>query len=232
MSHRIIHVLVLILFVCVAFIFTSQVCGEDKYWIKVTPTVRGPFTVDADIQTNIPGSVTLAVCLGLSGQKGSDIAIGTGFIRVPITNGRGKATIDGTKKVFPPGSQLPPGRYNVEVSFYPRWPENKDQASKLGIKNPIEGAATIKLTGSGTSVNSVKMKAEGQKWVVLNVTSGMPWDSKFWESKFGSYQELEYRGEGNPKILKMYYFKTIDTTLMVNVLKNEIVTYRIGMEYK
>lgn len=75
------------------------------------------------------------------------------------------------------------------------------------------------------------MKAEGQKWVVLNFTSGMPWDSNFWESKFGSYQELEYRGEGNPKILKMYYFKTIDMTLMVNVLKKEIVTYRKGMEY-
>ena len=232
MSHRLIHVLVLIVFVCVALIFTSQVRAENKYWIKVIPTVTGPFTVDADIQTNIPGYVMLSLSLGLVGQKPNDTFIGTEFIKVPITNGRGKATIDSTKDVFPRGSQLPGGKYDVEVSFYPRWPENAVQALKLSIKNPIKGKASIKLAASGTSVNSAKVRSEGQKWVMLNVTSGMPWDSNVWESKFGSYQELEYRGEGNPKILKMYYFKTIDTTLMVNVLKKEIVTYRKGMEYK
>jgi hypothetical protein len=170
--------------------------------------------------------------LELSGQKPDDIFIGTGDVKVVITNGRGKATIDGTKDVLPRGSKLPAGKYNVEVSFYPKWPDNAVQASKLGINNEIRGRASIKLSASGTSVDSAKMRAEGQKWVMQNVFSGMPWDSKFWKSKFGSYQELGYRGDGNPKILKMYYFKTIDMTLMVNELKKEIVTYRKGMEYE
>lgn len=151
MNHRLIHVLSLIFFVCAAFIFTSQVHAEDKYWIKVIPTVTGPFIVDVDVQTNIPGSITLSMSLGLNGLKPDDKFIGTAnFIKAPITNGRGNSTIDATNpnKVYPHGFPLPDGKYDVEVSFYPRWPENAVQASKLGIKEPIYGKASIQLVAS------------------------------------------------------------------------------------
>lgn len=211
--------------------FASTAEAAEKYWIKVTHSVTGPFTVDAEIQTNIQTPVVFSLSLALSGLKPDDIFIGTDFISVPIVGGRGKATVDGTK-VYPYGSNLPSGTYDVKVSFHPRWSENRAVASKLGIKDTIEAKSVVKLRASGTTVESVRKRAEGRKWVMLNVYSGMSWDPKLWKDKFGSWQEVGYRGGGNPRILKMYYFKAIDMTLMVNVLKQEIVTFRKGMEYK
>lgn len=231
-QRRAIHVsiLTMIFIACLTLFIACQPRAEGKYWIKVIPHVTGSFKVEADIQTNIPDAVTLSLSLGLSGQRPNDIFIGTEYIKVPIANGRGSAMIDGTMGVFPRESQLPAGNYNVEASFYPYWPENAAIASKLGITKPIVGKALVELHASGTSVDVAIMKADGRKWVMQNVTSGMEWDPHFWKSKFGAYQELKYNGRGNPRILKMYYFTTIDMTLMVNSLKKEIETYRMGMQ--
>jgi len=49
-------------------------------------------------------------------------------------------------------------------------------------------------------------------------------------SDFGAVRFRERTG--NPQVLHMYYFKSIDMTLMVNVLKKEIVTWRTGLEHK
>jgi hypothetical protein len=153
MNHRLIFGLFLVFSGCVAVI-TPQVHAKDKYWIKVSPTVTGPFTVDVDFQTNIPGSITLYLSLGLNGLKPQDTFIGLDkSIDVPITNGRGKGTIDASNpnNVFPHGFPLRGGRYDVEVSFSPFWAVNVEQASKLGIKDPIRGKASVQLVGSGAS---------------------------------------------------------------------------------
>jgi hypothetical protein len=164
--------------------------------------------------------------------KPKDTFIGTDFIKVPIVNGKGKGNINGLDLALPVGSKLPAGTYDVQVKFYPKWAENEAVASEAGIKNPIQGKAIIKLDGSGASAASAKARAEGQRWVILNVSSGMAWEPHFWKKKFGTWQEVENRGEGNPKILKLYYFKSVDMTLLVNVLKGEIVTYRQGLSHQ
>ena len=43
----------------------------------------------------------------------------------------------------------------------------------------------------------------------------------------GKYEKFDPTS-GNPKVIQMFYFKSVDMTFMVNLLKNEIVTYRYG----
>lgn len=203
----------------------------DDYWIKVEATTTGQYTVNATIQTNIPGPVVLAANLALQDQKPQDIFIGTSFIRVPVSNGKASITIDGSKRTSPYKSKLPTGEYDVEVSFHPLWPDNKAVASANKIDTSITGQAPIHLTASETSSSSAKTAAEGRLWVMENVYMHYPWDPKFWQDKFGEIQEVDYQA-GNPDIIKMYYVKSINMTLMVNVLKGDIVTWRSGLAHK
>lgn len=80
---------------------------------------------------------------------------------------------------------------------------------------------------SGESVEDMKRRNEGRRWVMLNVHMGQEWDPAFWVAKFGDWKQLEV-DRGNPAIIKACYFKSIDMTLIVNVLKGEIVTWRDG----
>ena len=232
MKKMILLALMLSLSLCLIQKSTADAETADKYWIKVKPTITGPFAVNVDIQTNIQAPVTLAVSLALTGQKPDDTFIGTDFKRVTIVDGRATAAIDGTKNVYPHGSQLPSGNYDVEVSYYPNWPENREAAAKLEIKDKIEAKSVIKLTASETTAKSAMKKADGQKWVMTNFYAGMPWDQKAWKAKFGLWQEVEYRGEMDTKILKMYYFKSIDMTFIINILQQKIISYRMGLEHK
>ena len=68
---------------------------------------------------------------------------------------------------------------------------------------------------------------EGRLWVMQNVYMGMGWDSPFWISAFGMWEELP-TDHYNPRIIKSYYFKSIDISLMVNILGCEIETWREG----
>ena len=228
------HVLSLRLLIvfCIFFHLPSSVIAADNYWIRVKPAVTGPFTVDVSVETNIPGQPVLSGSLALKGLKPQDTFIGTDFIHIPIVNGKGNDSIDALKKGYPIGLRLPAGTYNVEVTFHPRWKENKESASKAGIREPIEGRATVKLSGSGISIESTKKVMEGRKWVRHNVQTGTQWDSQLWQTKFGKWQEVEYKGDGNPNVFKLYYFKSIDMTILVNNRQGEIITYREGISEK
>jgi len=54
----------LLLFMVTIFTGTA-VAGE--YWINVKATPTGRYTVDVEIETNIPGAIVLAVSLALKG---------------------------------------------------------------------------------------------------------------------------------------------------------------------
>ena len=58
-----------------------------------------------------------------------------------------------------------------------------------------------------------------------------PWDTNFWTEKFSTWEELKLESPCSPKILNLYYFKSIDMTRLVNVLK-EIGTYRLGSAHR
>lgn len=205
--------------------------AHADYHINVVAEIAGPNSVKVDIESNIPNSALLAVSLSLKGLKPDDTFIGTSFEKVKLMNGKASTVIDATKGVSSSGSQLPRGEYYVEVEFYPRWKENKGIASANGIQEAVEGRALVVLSGSGEGAAAAQARAEGQKWVMLNTEVGKRWDPAMWREKFGAWDQVELRGGGNPNIIKMYYFKSIDMTLMINVLKKEIVTWRKGLAH-
>lgn len=200
-----------------------------KYWIKVTPTVIDSLHVDVDLQTNIEKGM-LSLNIELMNQKPEDTYFGTDSVKVQINNGKAKISIDGTKNTSPLGTPLPTGNYKVVVSFYPGWAENKLTATQNGITNDIEGSSIIKFGTAGFPVSSAKKMSENQTWVMDNVDSNSPWDASWWINRFGPWQEVEYKGNMNSKVMKMYYFSSINMTLMVNIIKKEIATWRLGLE--
>ncbi len=224
-----IAITILLLFIATILAGTAV---SDEYWINVKATPAGRYTVDVEIETNIPGSIVLAISLALKGKKPQDTFIGTEFIRAPVAGGKANVTIDGSKRAMPHGSKLPAGDYNVEVSFYPRWSENKVAARAAKINDTIEGKGSVVLSASGQSSSSAKAAADGQRWVMENFYMNYPWKPEFWRNKFGELKQVEYRGSGNPRILKMYYIKSVNMTLLVNDLKKEIITYRMGLAHE
>lgn len=202
----------------------------DEYYVKVTGEVKGLYEVEATIETNLPDEALLAVDLSLSGLEPDDIAIGTGFVRTPISNGSAVVTIDGVKKAQPVGIDLPSGEYELEASFYPRWKENKELAASLGIMDTIESKTTISLEASGIDRNVVIERQNDQSWVMNNVYSGTPWDYGFWAERFGDIKQIEYTGSGNPRILKNFYIPKIDMTIKVNAPRGEVITWVSGFD--
>jgi len=100
--------------------------------------VVGQYEVKVDIKTNIPGTIKIALSLGLANQKGTDIFIGhTKFLT--IKNGRTTASIG------KPG--LPNGVYEVEATFYPTWGAQDWAAKKAMITEEI---STLKNMGLPT----------------------------------------------------------------------------------
>jgi hypothetical protein len=188
------------------------------YTLGVKPTVLHGGDVRLDVVTNIPGVIEVMAGLSLHGQAGNDVHIGKSE-RVRVANGSGSVIIS--------ASDLPQGRYDAEVSFYPRWGFQDPVSRASGISENIEVVEPITIVGSGESAVAAKIRNEGQKWVMENFTMGDPWTPNEWVNRFGNYSELPI-SRGNPRILKAYYFPRIDMTLIVNVLKGEIVVWRLG----
>jgi hypothetical protein len=204
--------------------------AEKTWWIHTKAKAVSPFKVEAELTTNIPSNAMLAVRLSLHGQKPENIAIGTEFVAVPISGGKGKVTIDGQFGTFPVGRPLPSGSYDLKASFYPQWEENKAVAAKAGIREVVKSdVVVVKLTGSGVGTAEAKKLAEGQAWVMRNVNVGDRWDPAFWQQKFGPLQEVPYRGIRSARFIHNYYIKSIDMTLTVNTFLGKIYTWRSGL---
>lgn len=194
-----------------------------QYEVSIAPLVLNGSKVKVNITTNVPGEIEVVADLTLVGQASDDVVIGARAKHVLIHNGEGQTTLD--------GSTLPTGQYEVEVNLYPRWGLKDDVSKSCGLKQDlgysIGAMAVVTLTGTGESAEAVEKRKQGQRWVESNVFVGTKWDPSSWVARFGSWEELEL-SSGNPQILKIFYFKSIDMSLMVNVLKGEIVTWQLG----
>lgn len=203
-----------------------------QYEIFIEPRMLDDSNVEAFITTNIPGEIEVVADLALvadlvlasQAPDGVDVwVIGTHSRHVSVCDGEGTAILD--------GSELPTGEYAVEVALYPWWGLKDDVSRSCGINQDlgysIDATATVTLTGSGESVEDVRRRNEGRRWVMSNFRMGQKWDPAFWRAKFGEWKQLEV-DRYNPAIIKAYYFESIDMTLIVNVLKGEIDTWRDG----
>jgi hypothetical protein len=188
------------------------------YEIAVNPDILPNGNVRLSLTTNIPGVIEVMAGLSLHGQAPDDVWIGKSE-RVRLTAGTGAVTFS--------TADLPPGRYDAEVNFYPRWGFMDARSRDSGISDGLGASSMLDLGGSGPSASDVQFKENGQRWVMQRVSMGDPWRPNEWIQRFGAYEELAV-DRGNPEILKAYYFPRIDTTLIVNTLKGEISVWRLG----
>lgn len=218
--------------ICIAFAASAaSLVSAEEYWIKVTPVSTRGFVVEAQVRTNIPGSLVLNVRLTYKDKGADDEDIGTGYLRIPLSNNSTAVTIDGQKKAVPYGSTLPDGHYDIEVIFPHLWPRNTAATKATGLKRNIKGVATVELVGGQRSATGSD-SANGTRWVMENVYPGYYWDPTFWQRKFGEIVELEYRGSGDANLLSVYYVKSINMSLLIDVRKNLILRYSTGLSYE
>ena len=92
-------------------------------------------------------------------------------------------------------------------------------------------APAVKPKNEKEAVIPIKKSPLEQKreWLEDNVIGTLPWkwNRQKMVKNLGKYEQFN-PDSGNPKVLQMFYFKSVDMTFMVNLLKNEIVTYRYG----
>ena len=197
---------------------TREGLQQEEYTLSVKGVELSNGRVQLNVKTNIPGVIELMAGVSLAHQAPDDVFIGTSE-RISVRNGLAQTILD--------VSDLPSGEYEVEAAFYPRWGFQDERSRATGISIKIESKHLLFLDGSGESVESVSRRNDGQKWVMENVSMGMDWDSSYWINKFDVWEEFPVTTM-NPDIIKNYYFESIDMTLVINTLKNEIVTWRIG----
>jgi len=185
----------------------------------VEPVDLGNGRVRLHVDTNIPGKIEVMVSLGLHGQNPDDVWIGMDE-RISVEHGYGSTIFD-TK-------DLPRGKYDAEVSFYPRWSFQDDLSRATGISEHLGANSSISISGTGESASAVQERENGQRWVMENVNPGDAWILDKWVQRFGDFREIGVT-RGNPKILKAYYFASIDMTVIVNQLRREVSTWRMGV---
>jgi len=216
MSKRIYEV-VRILTLLVSFMSFPVLATE--YTIEVQAGKESEdHTVQITAKTNIPGTIEVMGSVSLVGQSDDDVYIGDSK-KFSITKGAGKVVFD--------TSDLPSGKYEAEVSFYPLWGFKDDTSKATGIDSNLEASKAIDIEGSGETSDSASAREEGQKWVMLNVIVGTSWSKGDWISRFGAWEEIPTKTR-NPRIIKNYYFESIDMTIVANVLKDEVATWTIG----
>ncbi len=173
-----------------------------------------------NLVTNIPGTIEIMAGISLSNQAPDDVWIGKNK-RVRLENGIGQVTFD--------VSDLPSGQYEVEATFYPRW-GFKDEVSKLtGVDENLEYTYPISLKGSGEAAEVMAQRNEDKRWIMENIIVGSEWEPGFWKSRFGQWEKFPVTTR-NPDIISNYYFKSLDMTIIVNTLKDEVVSWRMGQD--
>lgn len=200
------------------FIFSTSSAIAKEYKIDIQAENVENNSVKITAASNIPGTIEVFGGVNLASQGPDDIVIGTNE-KFFITDGIGQITID--------VSNLPTGNYNADIVFYPRWGFTDDVSKSTGIDHEIAVTEQISFKGSGESAESVIVKEEGQKWVMFNVDGSSSLDLDEWSNRLGPW-EIFPATTMNPNIIKNYYFKAIDLTIVGNVETGEVVTWKLG----
>jgi len=192
----------------------------EGYSISASSQKLGDNKVRLELATNIPGTIELMAGISLAGQAPDDTWIGKNE-RVRLVNGAGQVTFD--------VSDLPSGQYDVEATFYPRWGFQDEKSRLSGVNENLEHKHPISLTGSGESAELATQRNEGQRWVMENIIIGSEWDPEFWKGRFGQWEEFPVTTR-NPHIISNYYFESLDMTIIINTLKDEVVVWKMGRD--
>lgn len=130
---------------------------KPNYYLAVEPLILPDGQIKLQITTNILGTIEVMTALSLHGQADKDIWIGKDD-RVQLNNGSG-FTIFNT-------NDLPKGKYDAEVSFYPKWGFKDSISRSSGISQNIETSKTIMLPGSSVSPAVVLSKISNKEEII------------------------------------------------------------------
>ncbi|MCK5312475.1 MAG: hypothetical protein KAJ62_10210 [Desulfobacteraceae bacterium] len=194
--------------------------SEIKYYIELSTNQISKHEVKFNIKTNIPLPVEVMASIDLKNQKPDDVYIGySKKIRIKDST---QSFILNTKS-----ENLPSSKYDTEVAFYPFWGADNGNPKAIKIKNSIHGLSEILLQGIKNTAHDMQQKNNMQRWVMLNVVMGTPWDEVKFINKLGSYEEILVTNR-NSKIIKAYYFSDAEMTVFVNAYKTTVTTWRKG----
>jgi len=206
-----------------AFSLLIAGCDSQKkvdYKIGLTAKTVSNHQVEFNVTTNIPLPIEVMASVNLKGQNPDDTYVGYSK----------KIFLKESNQIFvlnTASKNLPRGNYIAEVTFYPRWGAKKGSPKASKLKKTISGSFEISLQGTSESAEEVQEINEMQRWVMENVIIGTPWDRKTFIGKLGNCQEFRVQNR-NPNIIKSYYFPKPNITIIVNIYKNSVVTWRKG----
>lgn len=194
---------------------------SESYNISVAATAISAYEVSLNVTTNIPLPVEVMASVSIKDQNPQDTYIGVSQ-RVTLSSPEQTVTIDGRNE------GLPSGEYVAEVTFYPRWGAENGSSKAKRIDEEIVGQADVTFTGSGASKAQTDEQNVAQKWVMLEVDIGMPWNEGQFVEKLGSFtktaSELNHHDA--------YYFEQADMTIIVSRIKNTVAIWRMGRATK
>jgi hypothetical protein len=170
------------------------------------------------IRTNLPLPVEVMAAVSLANQKPEDTYIGHDE-RATLAEPTTVFILDASKANKP----LPKGRYEAEVSFYPRWGAEQSPAARGAPQ--LRAVQTVTLRGSGISRAEAELRNERQKWVMGNVNMNSPWDEGAYVARLGPYEKSP---ADLSRLHDAYYFPGADMTLIVNRLRGEVTIWRMG----
>jgi len=199
----------------------EQPKGKD-YSISISHSNFNENSVEYNIETNIPLPVEVMLSIDLADLKPDEFNIGTRE-RIILSQSPFKYSLDISN------AKLPSGTYETEVTFNSNWGANNGNSEAKKIKSIVTGKDLIDLQTSYGTAEERKAKNEKQAWVMENVVMQTPWEPLKFIERLGQYEELTLIN-GNPKIIKVYYFKEADMTFFVNELKDNVTTWRIGKD--
>jgi hypothetical protein len=96
------------------------------------------------------------------------------------------------------------------------------------IEEEVRAVERISLGGGEQSASAAAARSEAQRWVALHLDIGAPWNQQAIERQLGSGQRFRISGDMNPNVIVGFYFERADTTVFVNVVRNEVAMWRYG----
>ena len=188
--------------------------------LKATPVSSN--AVRFAVTTNLPLPVQIMADFGLAGLRDDETWIGYQE-KVILNKPTSVFTLDASKS----DRSLPAGKYDAEVSFYPRWGAALNQKAK--VAPVLHARQTVTLKGSGVSPTKARLLNERQRWVMGNVGMHDPWDEAKFVARLGPYEKQQAELS---HLHDAYYFPEADMTLIVNRLLGEVTIWRRGRASK
>ena len=197
-----------------------------SYWIKSTPQVTGPLTLQVKLTSNLPDGAWIGVTLSFTLLQPADPALAGKLYRVQLRNGQASVRMDERQAT----TTMPRGSYFVRTFYSPIWEENQAYETRHQIKRFVEVRPQVTLQGDGIEWRDLRRAMARFKTIDRSRDAIENWTLDRARRQYGRVQALPGRGfpEGG---VKMYYSPAVDATWVVDA-KDKLVELRGGRAFR